>query len=122
MLKETSSTALTGPKDFAIWERSTVGIKLLLGILDELLELIAIGVKRFAALPGHAAKRQWYLASIGLLYTYVTSLLQFGQMNGEISFRQPGLALKIEEVGALHGSQDGQDEAAGWFMDETIYI
>lgn len=43
-------------------------------------------------------------------------------MDREVAFRQPGLALEIEEIGALHGSQDGQDDTAGGLVDETVYV
>src|SRR3972149_4691466 len=74
MLKETSSTALTGPKDLAIWDSSTAGMGILLGIFNKLLELFTVSVESFAAIIGHAAKRERYLAAISLLYIYVTCL------------------------------------------------
>ncbi len=91
-------------------------------MVHERLQLFAVIFERHPARLGHATERQRHLTPVGLLDRDIARLLELREMHREVSLGQAGFALQVEEIRALHRTQDRQDDRAGGFVDEPVHV
>jgi len=93
-----------------------------LSVVNEILQLLAIILKRLATFVCQTADSQGDFAAVGLFNLDIASLLELGKVGGQIAFGEFRLALQVEEIGVFHSIKDGDDHQPSRFVDQPVNI